>query len=222
MPPKILLSSSVYVQNYLDAMAFCGADATWSYCPAPDASDYDGLVLCGGVDLHPGYYGEPIAGSERIDDARDRAEMAVLRAFLDAGKPIMGICRGHQLINVYFGGSLHQHIPQTPRHLAEEGDAVHFVDAVENSLLHRLYGAHFAVNSSHHQAIKTLGSGLVVTAVSDDGVIEAVSHTDLPLFAVQWHPERLCGKHQREDAVDGAPLLGHFIALCQAHASRPS
>ena len=128
----------------------------------------------------------------------------------------MGICRGHQLINVFFGGSLWQDIPEADLHMRKnDRDAAHSVVAVEDSILCRCYGGEFSVNSSHHQAIRVLGHGLRATAHWEEKYVEAIEHTSLPIFAVQWHPERMCFGQAREDTVDGVKLFEYFLSLCE-------
>ena len=211
---RLLLSAKSNVQYYVDAVNKLGADATAKYLPDIDIG-YDGLILCGGSDIDPQYYGEEINGSVNIDKKRDSVEFELLRAYVDAGKPALGICRGYQLINVFFGGSLYQHLPETAFHRGEVGvDAVHSVAATSGSILYNLYGSNFYVNSAHHQAVKTLGQGLVATAYWNDKYIEAYEHVSMPIFGVQWHPERMCFAKARDDTVCGAKIFEHFIAMC--------
>ena len=211
---KILLSGVGNLKNYIDAVSGMGAIAD-SECRLQSVTDYDGLILCGGSDVAPDRYREEINGAVDIDYARDEREIALLQKFTEAKKPILGICRGHQLINVFFGGSLYQHLPETKEHRKDGGDAVHNVTAIKGSVLYNLYGESLAVNSSHHQAVKELGEGLVATAYWDKKYVEAAEHTSLPILGVQWHPERMCFDNAREDTVSGAPVFGYFIELCQ-------
>ena len=214
---KILLSGSSKMQNYTAAVEGVGAIADAKYLPEVDTS-YDGLILCGGCDIHPRHYEQDINGSKNIDDARDMAEFALLKAYVEAGKPVMGICRGLQLINVYFGGSLHQHILTAESHTGLEtgGDNVHNIQTEAGSIGERLYGGRASVNSNHHQAIDYLGNDLKVTMISEeDGVIEGIEHEKLPIFAVQWHPERMCMEHKRSDTVDGLKIFEYFVELCR-------
>lgn len=177
-------------------------------------TDYDGLILCGGCDIHPSHYGEPIDGSLEIRPDRDEAEFAQVKAYVAAGKPIFGICRGLQVLNVYFGGSLYQDLEDAHIHTNQEDYATaHDVTAVDGGLCHGLYGKAFAVNSYHHQGVKVLGDGLRADAHSGE-LVEAFVHESQPVMAVQWHPERMCGEHRREDTVDGLPLFRHFLELC--------
>jgi len=129
---------------------------------------------------------------------------------------VMGICRGFQLLNVAFGGSLVQDLPNASFHRSEAlYGLTHTVTALRDSIHYRYYGEEFSVNSCHHQGVLRLGKSLRATAFSPDGLVEAVEHESLPVFGVQWHPERLCGEYLRPDAVDGAPLFRYFIRLCQ-------
>ena len=217
---KILLSVGGNDQNYIDAIEALGAEAVAKYSPEVD-TDYDGLILCGGADMHPSYYGEEICGSVGMDLARDEAEVALLQAYATAGKPILGICRGHQLINVFFGGSLYQDIAESELHKRQnDKDNAHVVSAVEGSILAELYGESFSVNSAHHQAIKELGAGLRATAYWNGQYIEAIEHGGLPILAVQWHPERMCFKNKREDTVCGADIIKYFVDLCASYTKK--
>lgn len=213
---KILLSCGDEPELYVDALEKLGAEPTAKYLPDVD-DGYDGLILCGGVDVDPKLYGEEIDGAVNIDYARDEVEYSLMKAYLKAGKPILGICRGHQLINVFFGGTLHQDIPDVALHRKEGETIVHSVDAVPDSIIGRLYGESFSVTSVHHQAIKALGDGLCVTADWNGVYAEAIEHTELPIFAVQWHPERSCFSRKREDAADGVEIFRHFIEMCKTY-----
>jgi putative glutamine amidotransferase len=179
----------------------------------------DGLVLQGGADVSPSTYGEtPLAAQWAGDRLRDVYEIELAHEFIEAGKPVLGICRGAQLINVAFGGTLYQDIPtQLPE------SPVHVTDAYEKhrhdirfepgSGLARLYRGvqKPTVTSIHHQAIKQLGRGLRVEAWSEpDGVVEAIRANGKGyVFAVQWHPEF----HHPGDAatLDSAPILEEFL-----------
>lgn len=208
--PKILLSGKVNLQFYVDAVNGLGAEADAKYLPPID-TNYDGLILCGGSDVDPQYYGQAINGSVNLDKERDAVEFALLEAYVKAGKPVMGICRGYQLINIFFGGSLEQHIEAADLHVRHNGvDSAHTVTAEKGSILQKLYGDTFSVNSSHHQAVMTLGSGLRATAFWNN-LTEAYEHDSLPIFGVQWHPERMCFTQKREDTVDGSLLIRYFL-----------
>ncbi len=172
----------------------------------------DGLVLQGGSDVSPSTYGEePLAPEWAGDRLRDVYEIELVHEFIEAGKPVLGICRGAQLINVALGGSLHQDIPS---HRSDDYEKHrHEIRFEPGSGLARLYrGAeHARVSSIHHQSIKTLGRGLRVEAWSEpDGVVEAIRANGKGyVFAVQWHPEY----HPPGDAttLDSAPILEEFL-----------
>lgn len=215
MRPDILISTGGGdASNYIAAIEAAGGRADARYLPVPDLS-YDGLLLAGGDDMDPALFGQADRGSRGIDRARDEAEQALLDAFLQAGKPVLAICRGHQVVNVWLGGNLIQDLDPSlaPFHAGGEADRVHLVKAVEGSLLHRLYGPVFPVNSWHHQALGRLGRGLSASARSEGGVVEAMEHNTLPLISVQFHPERMTGPKARPDTVDGGAIFQTFLNM---------
>ena len=180
-----------------------------------------GFAFSGGEDIEPARYGEekiPQCGAPAL--RRDAFDFAMFRKALATGKPILGICRGGQLINVALGGTLVQDIPQEIPDLKVHDpiykkEATHHpVVAEEGSLLHSLFGREFLTNSFHHQAIRDCGRDLVATVTSTDGVIEAVEHTSLPIIGVQWHPERMIHEID-QDYPNMLPLFEHFIDLCK-------
>jgi putative glutamine amidotransferase len=176
----------------------------------------DGLVLQGGADISPLAYGEEPRKPEWAGDPmRDRFEVELVRRFVDAGKPVLGICRGAQLINVALGGSLHQDIPD---HRSEGYDThAHDVRLEPGSGLARLYGelGPRRVVSIHHQAINRLGRDLVVEARSvEDNIVEAIRMKGRGyVCAVQWHPEF---HRARDGFLDGGKLLDEFLAAVRA------
>lgn len=183
------------------------------------ARHLDGLVLQGGADVSPASYGEaPLSPEWAGDRLRDEYEMELLQEFVEAGKPVLGICRGAQLINVAFGGTLYQDIAtQLPEALAHVSDAYeklrHALRFEPGGRLAQLYpGASGAqVTSIHHQAIRQLGRGLAVEARAEpDSVIEAIRGTG-PGFVlgVQWHPEFHAPGD--ESVLDCAPILEEFL-----------
>ena len=165
----------------------------------------DGLILTGSrSNVAPtNYDGPPHAEGTPEDHARDGVTLPLIRAAIEAGLPVLAICRGMQEMNVALGGSLHQHVQELPGridHRAPDSDDMdaryaqrHWVDLVPGGLLHRLNGdgGRVFVNSLHGQAIDRLAEGLVVEATHEDGTIEAVRWTGGPGFALglQWHPE---------------------------------
>lgn len=203
--------------NYYKILAALDAAAI-QVTEVPDPADYDGLVIPGGWDIDPARYGCENCGSEGIRDDLDTLQFAALDAFVQAGKPVLGICRGHQLICAYFGKPLIQHLPTAEHHVrvpGSEEETVHSAAAIPGSRLFRLYGEQLVVNSSHHQAAAEVPEGLRVTALSDDGVIEGLEHKTLPLFSVQWHPERMCREKLKAGWTDGEPIFREFLSLCE-------
>lgn len=171
-------------------------------------NEVDGLVMSGGVDLHPGRFGRAEDASKcEIDLKRDTLEFAILEKAINSDIPILGICRGLQMINVYQEGSLIVDIPSennsTLHQTPEPGDAFHDVSVMPDTKLARLTGAEIEnVNSNHHQAIDLLGKNLIPTSYATDDIVESIEWQDttgLPwMLAVQWHPERLDNKKMSE------------------------
>lgn len=175
-----------------------------------------GLVITGGKDVDPGAYGQP-RHPETDEPARDRDgwEFALLTEALHRGLPVLGICRGAQVLNVALGGTLHQHLPDLLGHRGHRaGDAVFTTVGVHTepgTRLAQLLGDTCQVRCYHHQGIADLGQRLVVSARGDDGVIEAI---ELPgdnfVLAVQWHPE---------ESLDDLRLFGAIVAAARSYAA---
>jgi putative glutamine amidotransferase len=155
----------------------------------------DALVLQGGGDVHPDYYGHDVhPATNTIDRRRDEFELALLKGARTRAMPVLGICRGIQLVNVGYGGTLVQHLPDVTQLEHEQlgtWDAVaHRIEIAPDSRLARqMDTTGMEVNSVHHQALDRLGDGLRAVAWADDGVVEAIEHEAEPVLAVQWHPE---------------------------------
>ena len=212
MKPRILISGARDgCPNYIRAVEAAGGEAVGAWCPPPETAGYDGLILAGGGDLTaPWVTGENPAPAD-LDPDRDRAEMAVLAAFRKAGLPVLGICRGMQLINVACGGTLIQDLTPAGRetHTRKDGvDRIHTVTGLAGTRLAALYGLCCRVNSAHHQAVDRLGDGLRAVQWAEDGVVEAVEGPGI--LAVQWHPERLGGP----GLARGQDLMEAFAAWC--------
>ena len=160
----------------------------------------DGLLLSGGQDVAPKNYGEePTPKLGDIFPERDDFEYALLKSALEAKKPVLGICRGSQIINTYFNGSLYQDLSYIGKDVLKHNQVnspsmvTHSVTIDKSSKLFDIFGEEkIRVNSFHHQAVKKVGEGLVKAAKAPDGIVEAIEKTDYPfLVAVQWHPEML-------------------------------
>ena len=213
----------VYMQTkYTAALRRAGAQAVWVNGDDPDAAveqmlQCDGLLLSGGEDVDPAFYGQAV--SEKCGEIaryRDETEMKMLKAFFATGKPILGICRGNQLLNVYFGGTLHQ-------------DILDIATCCHNSFRHKNHGNHLVtlrsgtrlaeilgreqvtVNSLHHQAVDTPAPNMVVAAVCEDGITEAVEIPDHRFcIGVQWHPEHMSAYSKQHQG-----LFDAFVAACK-------
>jgi len=163
----------------------------------------DGLLLTGGEDIDPMYFNEqPLENKAhelmKIDQARDSFEMALLKEAFKVQKPILGICRGHQLINVCFGGSLYQDVESHLASLDDKTKLVHSVMFKENSILEEIFNAgQLKVNSFHHQSIHQLAKDFQIIACSSDQVIEGIEYNGHQwILGVQWHPEMLYKKYK--------------------------
>lgn len=206
---------------YVRAIAACGAmPVVLAHGDPADASQlldrFDALVLPGGGDIDPANYGEEAAGDNLygIRPEADVFEMALVREAASRRLPTLGICRGLQVINVALGGTLYQDLPEHPQDLMDRAFAGHYRTSIEpDTRLHHVVGStELVVNSLHHQAVRELGDGLVVSAKAGDGVVESIeaSDPDWEMIAVQWHPECL-----RNDASDSL-----FDWIATAAASR--
>lgn len=180
----------------------------------------DGLVITGGRDVDPAAYGQPRhASTDEPVGHRDQWEFALVRAALRRGLPLLGICRGAQILNVALGGTLHQHLPDVLGHTRhQQGNAVFSTSSVQTvpgSRLAALIGDHSDAQCYHHQAIDRLGAGLVASARdTTDGVIEAIERDPaLPgdpfVLAVQWHPE---------ERLDDLRLFSGLVEAARSYA----
>lgn len=208
----------IYMKSkYVFSLWRAGARVRWIGNEHTEANrrsllECDGLLMPGGVDIEPARYGqETDEKCGKIDLARDAAEWWMLEAFLPTKKPVLGICRGIQMLNVFQGGTLHQHI-DSHSDFKSRSTGCHKVHVTPGSILEGIVNAEsLTVNSLHHQALDVLGKDLAVCAVSEDGIAEAVVHTGHPfLLGVQWHPEHM----SRKDPIQ-MRIFHAFVNACK-------
>ena len=209
---------TVAQSKYIESLARAGAGMRWVELSDPeqavqDALTCDGLLLPGGGDMDPKFYGQariPACGEPNL--LRDAAEPLLLRAFLAADKPVLGICRGIQIMNAVLGGDLYQDIKPF-EHLPHNGHwaKVHTVTVRRGTLLSRILGQDTVlVNSQHHQAVDRVAPGFTLAALSEDGIVEAIEKPDARFcLGVQWHPEWLS---DADPAMQG--LFDAFVNAC--------
>lgn len=233
--PEGLPASWVMNQRYYHAVADAGGVPWMVPLLAHDLDTLrciyerlDGVMLAGGVDMDPATFGEPPHPAlGNIDPDRDAVELALTRWALQDGKPLLGLCRGLQVINVATGGSLHQDIEsEYPRAIKhdyfptagyERDYLAHDVELVPGSRLAAVLDAdRLPVNSMHHQGVKSIGSGLVPVAYAPDGLVEALEGPNGAFaIGVQWHPEMLEVKEPNTRR-----LFTEFVAAAVRHARR--
>ncbi|MGL5151052.1 MAG: gamma-glutamyl-gamma-aminobutyrate hydrolase family protein [Clostridium sp.] len=173
----------------------------------------DGFILSGGDDLSPHLYNEePTVYQGMIDELRDKIDFLIIEEAIKKNKGVLGICRGMQAINVYFGGSLYQDITFNKSYSIEhvqksdKSIATHGVNIVKETNLHNILGDKVLVNSFHHQCIKELGENIIITARSNDGIIEGIElKNSNNIYGVQWHPEMM------EDSLEMKKIFKYFI-----------
>lgn len=188
------------------------------------ASRLDGLLLSGGVDITPTSFGEqPAMGLGEVCPERDWIERILFEEMQRQGKPVFGICRGMQVINVFLGGTLYQDLPSQKRGELIQHDQnaphwfpSHYVTIEAGTKLHQIFEGRdrIGVNTYHHQAVRELAPGLIVSALADDGIIEAYERPEGPyLVAVQWHPELMWTKDRQF-----LNLFRSFVEACSAQS----
>lgn len=179
----------------------------------------DGLVIPGGADVDPIFYGEePVKGLGYFKTSNDEFEIDLIRTARAMHKPILCVCRGMQILNVAFGGSLYQDLPsQRPECIQhwqaplDRVDVFHSMDIEEGSYLYEAYGKKsFRVNSFHHQAVKTVAPGFTASAHARDGIVEAIEVKEEHILGVQWHPEALYLSHPEHHC-----LFRQLISACR-------
>ena len=207
---KILLLAKLKTETYVAAVESMGHEVLLE---PQRLNEADGVILCGGSDVHPRYYGQEICGARGIDEQRDEREVPVVLECIRRGIPMLGICRGHQLLNALLGGTLIQHLENVDFHNKAGSDVyqTHTVKAVPGSVYESLYGESFVVNTSHHQAVDRLAQGLRPTLYAPDGVLEGFEHETLPIVGVQFHPERMMLSFADTNMADGSKIFAYFF-----------
>ncbi|MCI8287781.1 MAG: gamma-glutamyl-gamma-aminobutyrate hydrolase family protein [Lachnospiraceae bacterium] len=183
-----------------------------------DVCRCDALLLPGGGDITPAFFGEQNHGSRNIDTKLDILQLHAFDTALCRHIPVLGICKGMQVINVGLGGTIIQNLnaDAARRHQYDQEDKYHSAVNIENAWLYHLYGEKMTVNSAHHQALGRLGRNLtVVQTCPEDGCIEAVAHETMPILGVQWHPERI---DEQRTGIKGEKVLAYFLSVASASA----
>lgn len=176
-----------------------------------EISGCDALILPGGGDITPAFFGERNRASHNIDTELDVLQLQALDLCIRNQKPVLGICKGMQVINVGLGGTVIQDLPTADFHKYNDGDQYHSTVIEKESWLYHLCGAEAIVNSAHHQSVGKPGTGLrVIQYCPLDRCPEAFVHESLPILGVQWHPERL---DKKRTTFSGESVLAYFVSL---------
>lgn len=208
LPSVAILGRAKDTENYENTLHRLGIPHHTTLDPDVAAAATH-LILPGGGDITPAFFGQADHGSRNVDTELDILQLQALSRFVAQKKPVLGICKGLQIINVHFGGDITQHIDTADRHKWIGKDQHHFVYHSNLSRLdffYQIYGNSALVNSAHHQAVNHPGEELIPVCRAGDNVIEGLAHRTLPILAVQWHPERLTEK-------GGDTLLNYFFSL---------
>ena len=189
--PRIIVEDGIekyFVnKNYIEALNSIGFTSTMLVCGTPNIENIldvcDGFLVTGGIDVHPRWFNEEMNGTGSTNEELDIIDKTVIDYAVKHKKPLLGICRGHQVINVFMGGSLIQDIGQHHRNTR------HTINTIRNDLLD--FDECIEINSYHHQVNKVLAPGLIEIAKSYDGYNEAYVSYEYPIIGVQWHPEKI-------------------------------
>ena len=192
-----------FKDRYIYACTVMGYEPVRAYTEA-DPEDFAGVIMIGGPDVDPALYDEENTASRYVNIEYDRACLDMIGKCFEKGIPLLGICRGLQIINVYFGGSLYQDIEN---HMIDGG--MHETFGLQGSDIIYPFPEKMVTNTRHHQAVKVLGQGLKLTAEAYDGTPEAFEHENGRVLAVQWHPERMLDNMPGEGG-DGILVFDRF------------
>ena len=182
---KVFILSDEKPTNYIKGCKQVDIQADYGTV-CKNINDYDGLLIPGGNDINPKWYGKENIASEKIDNNKDERVFKTISEFVQNNKSILGICGGSQYLNIFFKGTLKQDI-------SNHKDTEHFIIS-KNSLFTYYLGEKFKVNSLHHQCVETLGENLQICGISEDGIIEAFMDKNNKILGVQWHPEIILGR----------------------------
>lgn len=224
---NILNDSDIFnvYQNYFDAIIKAGGIPVMLPIAKKEdlkqiMNNIDGLLITGGKDINPNLYNEEVKSySILADEKEDNNDLNLIEIALNKKIPILGICKGLQILNVYFGGSLYQDIfeeygtdinhSQSKLIPKPKNDSMNYNTKFnKNTLLYNIFGDEYTINSFHHQAIKDIANNFTISSISTDGIIEAIEDLDKKILAVQWHPERLVYDSKHFE------IFKRFINMC--------
>ena len=211
IPLIAIVGRSKDTHNYENALRTLGVSFITTL-DLREAEQATHLLLPGGGDITPAFFGQNNHGSHNIDTELDILQIQALSSFMAQKKPVLGICKGLQIINVHLGGTINQHIVTADTHERKGHDKQHNVyhsGLNRRNFFFQLYGTSTPVNSAHHQAIDLLGRDLAVVCRAGDNIVEGIMHTTLPIIAVQWHPERIMD--------DGGERLIRYFLFSLSH-----
>lgn len=203
-------------ENYPEALKRNGASSFISlnlddYCKA------DALILPGSFqDMNPKLWGEENTHCVDVNDELDSIQWQLLEMAVKDKKPVLGVCRGMQFINVFFGGTLIQHLSSAEHHGAQDPEKYHSVITIKGTSLVKLYPEYVNVNTRHHQGVGVIGGGLKPSAlwtIDGDTVVEAIEHQELPIIGLQWHPERMCLQDNPQIQKSGDDFFKWWLSL---------
>ncbi len=200
----------------VDALKLMGKESFISLCPE-DADKASHIIFPGSFqDINPERWGAADEASNDINNDLDEAQWTIMDIAVENRKPVLGICRGMQLINVYFGGTLMQDMPFKEVHIKKEPEQYHQLVISENSFMFDLLGPVTEVNSRHHQGVGCVGDNLRVSALwlGEMGlVMEGIEHRELPIIGVQWHPESMYMEGTEKQKEDGRKIFDYFFRI---------